>query len=483
MGCAHSKILPDCPKGGHVDFVKTATSGVEKQRGKEGRTKGGSKDKQFDDPCLLKAAAASVAAAGDGGDIGGEYIDPSSRKVAKFRAKFDARVTAKYDLKALIGRGSFSSVVRAEHRSSRQPYAIKLVETSATEGREACACELAVLRRVRHPNVVQLIEVLETPTRTYLVMELATGGELFDRILARGSFTERDAARALSMLLEGARYLHALGIAHRDLRPENLLYYHPGADSRLFITDFGLAGNVRAGQGHGQGQGRGHEEDGLGPSVRTACGTPEYTPPEVLSRRGAFTQAVDMWAIGVISYILLSGTMPFEEETKSRLFRAILRGKYSYIGEPWPSVSNVAKDFVDGLLKVEPTERLSAAQALRHPWVACAVSPSSVSSSTSATDGHAAASTTTTATAAAANPSPAVGCRPAASSASSASSHRNLQRSISQNLAQRRAAGSRAHSSRSAASGRSRGGGGGVVMMGRHHHSRYVQQQQEVEQY
>ncbi|XP_075925843.1 serine/threonine-protein kinase H1-like [Petromyzon marinus] len=482
MGCAHSKILPDCPKGGQVDFVKTATSGVEKQRSKEGRTKGGrTKDKQFDDPCLLKAAAA--LAAGDGGDIGGEYIDPSSRKVAKYRAKFDARVTAKYDLKALIGRGSFSSVVRAEHRSSRQPYAIKLVETSATEGREACACELAVLRRVRHPNVVQLIEVFETPTRTYLVMELATGGELFDRILARGSFTERDAARALSMLLEGARYLHALGIAHRDLKPENLLYYHPGADSRLFITDFGLAGNVRAGQGHGQGQGRGHEENEDGPEscVRTACGTPEYMPPEVLSRRGAFTQAVDMWAIGVISYILLSGTMPFEEETRSRLFRAILRGKYSYVGEPWPSVSNVAKDFVDGLLKVEPTERLSAAQALRHPWVACAVSPSSVSSSTSATDGHAAAASA--AASAAVDPSPAGGCRPAASSASSASSHRNLQRSISQNLAQRRAAGSRAQSSRSVASGRSRGGGGGVTMTGRHHHSRYVQQQQEVEQY
>ncbi|OXB76056.1 UNVERIFIED_CONTAM: hypothetical protein H355_000155 [Colinus virginianus] len=300
---------------------------------------------------------------------GAERVEPEPRKnkVAKYRAKFDPRAT-------------------------KQPYAIKMIETKYREGRE---------------------------DRVYMVMELATGGELFDRIIAKGSFTERDATRVLQMVLDGVRYLHTLGITHRDLKPENLLYYHPGTDSKIMITDFGLASARKKG------------DDCL---MKTTCGTPEYIAPEILVRK-PYTNSVDMWALGVISYILLSGTMPFEDDNRTRLYRQILKGKYSYSGEgfvlpwgslqsssvgscavsdvptgvsvlldvsgaealfflrrnesavtfciykgqcPWPSVSNLAKDFIDRLLTVDPSDRMTALQALKHPWVVSMASSSSM---------------------------------------------------------------------------------------------------------
>ncbi|KAJ8406625.1 hypothetical protein AAFF_G00301990 [Aldrovandia affinis] len=329
MGCGTSKVLPEPPTEVQLDLVKK----VEPHVG------------QHTDPYkhFIREGAS-------GGKVGGEKTgspppqaplssppdstDPRRNKVAKYRAKFDPRVTAKYDIKALIGRGSFSRVVRVEHKSTRQPYAIKMIETRCQEGREVCESELSVLRRVRHTNIIQLIEVFETAERVYMVMELATGGELFDRIIARGSFTERDATRVLQMVLDGVKYLHTLGITHRDLKPENLLYYHPGADSKIMITDFGLASTRKKGN------------ECL---MKTTCGTPEYIAPEILVRK-PYTNAVDMWALGVISYILLSGTMPFEDDNRTRLYRQILKGKYSFSGEPWPNVSNLAKDFIERVL-------------------------------------------------------------------------------------------------------------------------------------
>ncbi|WAR12878.1 KPSH1-like protein, partial [Mya arenaria] len=233
--------------------------------------------------------------------------------VKKYRDKFDPRVTAKYDIKALIGRGSFSRVVRVENRLTRQPYAIKMIDR--VQGKDVFESELKVLRRVKHQYIIQLVEVFETKDKVYMVMELATGGELFDRIIAKGSFTERDATRVLTMVLEGVAYLHGLGIAHRDLKPENLLYYHPGHDSKIMITDFGLSATIKG--------------DSM---MRTTCGTPEYIAPEILARK-PYTVQVDMWAIGVITYILLSGTMPFDDENRTRLYRLILKAKYSYVGE------------------------------------------------------------------------------------------------------------------------------------------------------
>ncbi|KFR09934.1 Serine/threonine-protein kinase H1 [Opisthocomus hoazin] len=360
MGCGTSKVLPEPPKDVQLDLVKK----VEPYTGHNDVYK-----HFIRDDCGAVIKAGSPSPLRHANPCPGTHLpahvdqpEPRKNKVAKYRAKFDPRVTAKYDIKALIGRGSFSRVVRVEHKATKQPYAIKMIETKYREGREVCESELSVLRRVRHTNIIQLIEVFETQDRVYMVMELATGGELFDRIIAKGSFTERDATRVLQMVLDGVKYLHTLGITHRDLKPENLLYYHPGTDSKIMITDFGLASARKKG------------DDCL---MKTTCGTPEYIAPEVLVRK-PYTNSVDMWALGVISYILLSGTMPFEDDNRTRLYRQILKGKYSYSGEPWPSVSNLAKDFIDRLLTVDPSDRMTALQALKHPWVVSMAASSSM---------------------------------------------------------------------------------------------------------
>lgn len=375
MGCRNSKVLPEPPGDVQLDLVKKVDpqppqTDIYKHfiRGdgtgsKMGMAGGGAGDKaEITTPYQAQAQTATPTTSAQPPKDLSELSDPQRRKVAKYRAKFDPRVTAKYEIKALIGRGSFSRVVRVEHKSTRQPYAIKMIETRYREGREVCESELCVLRRVRHTNIIQLMEVFETAERVYMVMELATGGELFDRIIARGSFTERDATRVLQMVLDGVKYLHTLGITHRDLKPENLLYYHPGADSKIIITDFGLASSRKKG------------DECL---MKTTCGTPEYIAPEILVRK-LYTNAVDMWALGVISYILLSGTMPFEDDNRMRLYRQILKGKYSFSGEPWPSVSNLAKDFVERILTVDPSERLTAGQALKHPWIVSMAASSSM---------------------------------------------------------------------------------------------------------
>ncbi|CAB1340756.1 unnamed protein product [Coregonus sp. 'balchen'] len=359
MGCGSSKVLPEpSVKNGYVSFVKSVVCYSHKRKELDNELQK-CKGKQKDLWSVVQSSGCTGTQAPSSIQLPTGQDGQGHNKVAKYKAKFDPRVTARYDIKALIGRGSFSRVVRVEHRATRQPFAIKMMEVEAREGREVCDSELGVLRRVSHLNVVQLVEVFQSPQRVYMVLELATGGELFDRVIAKGHFTERDATRALQMALAGVGYLHSLGITHRDLKPENLLYYHPGADSRLLVTDFGLAsfgnrdpggGEGGGGDGVGGGNGDGGSGDGGGGvgdsgvgrdgggggrrdwSMRTTCGTPEYMAPEVVLRR-PYSCQVDMWALGVIAYILLSGSMPFEDDSRPRLYRDILRGRYSFHGE------------------------------------------------------------------------------------------------------------------------------------------------------
>uniref|UniRef100_A0A668UL98 Protein kinase domain-containing protein n=1 Tax=Oreochromis aureus TaxID=47969 RepID=A0A668UL98_OREAU len=353
MGCGNSKVLPEASKKSYVSVVQSLVA----------FSKGHEDD---DEPKKQKKKQKSpwFSASVDNPHLGSSSKQQIKQrqewnKVPRYKDKFEPRVTARYDIKALIGRGSFSRVVRVEHRATHQPFAIKMMEVEAPEGREVCDSELAVLQRVSHANVIQLVEVFQFPQRVYMVLELATGGELLDRVVSRGHFTERDATQAIQMILAALVYLHNLGITHRDLKPENLLYYHPGADSRLLVTDFGLSAFAKSW------------------SLRTTCGTPEYMAPEVLLRR-PYSCAVDMWALGVIAYILLSGTVPFEDDSRTRLYRSIVRGKYSFRGNPWPSVSNLAKDFILRLLVLDPATRLTAEQAVRHPWVVTMASSSSM---------------------------------------------------------------------------------------------------------
>uniref|UniRef100_A0A668UHF6 Protein kinase domain-containing protein n=1 Tax=Oreochromis aureus TaxID=47969 RepID=A0A668UHF6_OREAU len=341
MGCGNSKVLPEASKKSYVSVVQSLVA----------FSKGHEDD---DEPKKQKKKQKSPWFSAS---VDNPHLGSSSKQQIKQRQEWNK--VPRYDIKALIGRGSFSRVVRVEHRATHQPFAIKMMEVEAPEGREVCDSELAVLQRVSHANVIQLVEVFQFPQRVYMVLELATGGELLDRVVSRGHFTERDATQAIQMILAALVYLHNLGITHRDLKPENLLYYHPGADSRLLVTDFGLSAFAKSW------------------SLRTTCGTPEYMAPEVLLRR-PYSCAVDMWALGVIAYILLSGTVPFEDDSRTRLYRSIVRGKYSFRGNPWPSVSNLAKDFILRLLVLDPATRLTAEQAVRHPWVVTMASSSSM---------------------------------------------------------------------------------------------------------
>lgn len=250
----------------------------------------------------------------NGTDTNEDVDRRTMEKVVRYRAKFDQRVTAKYDIQALIGRGSYSRVVRAQHRITKKPYAIKMV--NRIHAKDMCEAELRVLQSVRHKYVIRLHEVFESSTQLYMVVDLATGGELFDRVVSNGSFGEPDAIYVLRMVLEGLQYLHGRGIAHRDLKPENLLYYHPGEKSKILITDFGLSAFRKTGNEF----------------MHTICGTPEYIAPEVIARQ-PYTCLVDMWAVGVVTYILLSATMPFDDDNRARLYKMILRAKYTYDDE------------------------------------------------------------------------------------------------------------------------------------------------------
>jgi len=183
-------------------------------------------------------------------------------------------------------------------------------------------------------------------------MELLTGGELFDRIVAKGSFSEREASEVTKNVTDAIAYIHKIGIVHRDLKPENLLFLNKDGDSPIKITDFGLA-KFRANNGV---------------EMHTACGTPGYVAPEVLKSEN-YTKAVDMWSLGVILYILLCGFPPFYHPKTAELYKLIKKGEFDFPAPYWTDISDSAKDLVRKLLTVDPKKRYTAEQVLQHPWV------------------------------------------------------------------------------------------------------------------
>ncbi|XP_061280852.1 calcium/calmodulin-dependent protein kinase type IV [Bos javanicus] len=223
---------------------------------------------------------------------------------------------------------------------------------AGTVDKKIVRTEIGVLLRLSHPNIIKLKEIFETPTEISLVLELVTGGELFDRIVEKGYYSERDAADAVKQILEAVAYLHENGIVHRDLKPENLLYATPAPDAPLKIADFGLSKIV--------------EHQVL---MKTVCGTPGYCAPEIL-RGCAYGPEVDMWSVGIITYILLCGFEPFYDERGDQfMFRRILNCEYYFISPWWDEVSLNAKDLVRKLIVLDPKKRLTTFQALQHPWV------------------------------------------------------------------------------------------------------------------
>uniref|UniRef100_A0AAQ5X5P5 Protein kinase domain-containing protein n=1 Tax=Amphiprion ocellaris TaxID=80972 RepID=A0AAQ5X5P5_AMPOC len=249
--------------------------------------------------------------------------------------------------------GAFSEVVMARERATGKMVAIKCIPKKALKGKEtSIENEIAVLRKIKHENIVALEDIYESSNHLYLIMQLVSGGELFDRIVEKGFYTEMDASRLIRQVLDAVNYLHSMGIVHRDLKPENLLYFSPHDESKIMISDFGLS-----------------KMEGTGGVMATACGTPGYVAPEVLAQK-PYSKAVDCWSIGVIAYILLCGYPPFYDENDSKLFEQILKADYEFDAPYWDDISDSAKDFISCLMEKDPEKRFTCDQALEHPWIA-----------------------------------------------------------------------------------------------------------------
>ncbi|XP_062872438.1 serine/threonine-protein kinase DCLK1b [Trichomycterus rosablanca] len=264
-----------------------------------------------------------------------------------------ASIAERYKVGRMIGDGNFAVVRECVERSTGREYALKIINKSKCRGKEhMIQNEVSILRRVKHPNIVLLIEEMDTYSELYLVMELVKGGDLFDAITSTNKYTERDASGMLYNLASAIKYLHTLNVVHRDIKPENLLVYehHDGSKS-LKLGDFGLATVV----------------DG---PLYTVCGTPTYVAPEIIAERG-YGLKVDIWAAGVITYILLCGFPPFRgsSEDQEVLFDQILTGQLDFPLPYWENVSDTAKELITCMLQVEVDQRYTALQVLDHPWV------------------------------------------------------------------------------------------------------------------
>uniref|UniRef100_A0A3P8N5R8 Serine/threonine-protein kinase DCLK2 n=1 Tax=Astatotilapia calliptera TaxID=8154 RepID=A0A3P8N5R8_ASTCA len=239
-----------------------------------------------------------------------------------------ASIAERYKVGRTLGDGNFAVVRECVERSTGREYALKIISKDKCRGKEhMIQSEVSILRRVKHPNIVLLIEEMDTQNELYLVMELVKGGDLFDAITSSNKYTERDASSMLFNLASAIKYLHSLNIVHRDIKPENLLVYeHNDGSKSLKLGDFGLATVVN------------------GP-LYTVCGTPTYVAPEIVAEMG-YGLKVDIWAAGVITYILLCGFPPFRGsgEDQEALFEQILRGQLEFPAPHWDNVSDSAKD-------------------------------------------------------------------------------------------------------------------------------------------
>jgi len=224
-----------------------------------------------------------------------------------------------------------------------------LKKNQAEEELQLLQREIDIMQKLDHKNIISLEEVYDEKDTIYLVMELVSGGELFDQIVTRGTYSENDAANIVRQILEAVDYMHANGIAHRDLKPENLLC-SGDENNTIKVTDFGLS------------------KDFGGASLRTSCGTPDYVAPEVLKGH-TYDNSVDVWSIGVITYILLCGFPPFYGNTDQQIFEKILRVEYDFPSPDWDNISPEAKQFIKSILIGEPTKRPSAAEALEAAWI------------------------------------------------------------------------------------------------------------------
>ncbi|XP_020902743.1 calcium/calmodulin-dependent protein kinase type II delta chain isoform X2 [Exaiptasia diaphana] len=259
-----------------------------------------------------------------------------------------------YDLKEELGKGAFSIVRRCINKESRVEYAAKIINTRKLSSRDLQKLdrEARICRLLKHPNIVRLHASIAEEGYHYLVFDLVTGGELFEDIVAREYYSEADASHCIQQILESVQHCHANNVVHRDLKPENLLLASKEKGAIVKLADFGLAIEVES-EKHGW---------------YGFAGTPGYLSPEVLKRE-PYGRNVDLWACGVILYILLVGYPPFWDEDQHKLYAQIKAGAYDYPSPEWDTVTDEAKDLINSMLTVDQTKRIQAHEALRHPWI------------------------------------------------------------------------------------------------------------------
>ncbi|XP_047206874.1 calcium/calmodulin-dependent protein kinase type II subunit gamma isoform X27 [Girardinichthys multiradiatus] len=264
------------------------------------------------------------------------------------------RFTDEYQLYEELGKGAFSVVRRCVKKSTGQEYAAKIINTKKLSARDhqKLEREARICRMLKHPNIVRLHESIAEEGFHYLVFDLVTGGELFEDIVAREYYSEADASHCINQILESISHIHQHDIVHRDLKPENLLLASKMKGAAVKLADFGLAIEVQ-----------GDQQAWFG-----FAGTPGYLSPEVL-RKDPYGKPVDIWACGVILYILLVGYPPFWDEDQHKLYQQIKAGAYDFPSPEWDTVTPEAKNLINQMLTINPAKRITADQALKHPWV------------------------------------------------------------------------------------------------------------------
>ncbi|XP_056326573.1 calcium/calmodulin-dependent protein kinase type II subunit gamma isoform X12 [Danio aesculapii] len=264
------------------------------------------------------------------------------------------RFTDEYQLYEELGKGAFSVVRRCVKKSTGQEYAAKIINTKKLSARDhqKLEREARICRLLKHPNIVRLHDSIAEEGFHYLVFDLVTGGELFEDIVAREYYSESDASHCINQILESVSHIHQHDIVHRDLKPENLLLASKMKGAAVKLADFGLAIEVQ-----------GDQQAWFG-----FAGTPGYLSPEVL-RKDPYGKPVDIWACGVILYILLVGYPPFWDEDQHKLYQQIKAGAYDFPSPEWDTVTPEAKNLINQMLTINPAKRITADQALKHPWV------------------------------------------------------------------------------------------------------------------